>query len=193
MQRRTALVLILLANTVLTGCATMFRKGNGLVQTVREEDRNVRLIAMNMRGATPDLRIYTGDRQLPIVAVRDNIWSTGVRNGVAQASASAAAQPGAVYTWEEQTEYGPGLFLDPGRPHTLRLVRGGQEATVTVRASVRWKWIWRDALWGPLAFGAWGVDAATGSWKEFPRLDVERAFREASTAAQGNVPPRGTP
>lgn len=57
-----------------TGCATMFRKGNGLTMVRPAEDgRNVRTIAMNMRGATPELRIFEGDRELSIVAVRDNI------------------------------------------------------------------------------------------------------------------------
>lgn len=167
-----------------TGCATAFRHGNGLTATVPENGRQVRVIAMNMSHVTPDLEVYEGNQRLMIASVRDHIWADATRNAVAEEGARGGASGGCVgvcpYSWTQRTRYGPGLFLDPGRPHVLRLVRGGSEATVTIAASMRPKWVFRDMFLFALAPVGWIVDASTGMWKEFPRLDVDRAFAQAS-------------
>jgi len=83
----------------------------------------------------------------------------------------------------EHLIYFPMVELDRSVPHTLRLVLAGREATVTVRASMHWQWIWFNGVWMAGAPIGWAVDAASGSMSYFNDLDVERAFRQASSGA----------
>lgn len=180
MQRIRSVLLGGVMALALPGCATAFRHGNGLTVVEPEAGQNTRKIAMNLSHATAELQIFENGQPVPLRNVRDKIWSTAAGNAVRQRAAEASARPGGMYSWEVRSAYGPGLFLDPGRPHTLRLVRGTEEATVTVQASVRPKWIVRDMFLFALAPVGWIVDGVTGMWKEFPRLDVDRAFRDAA-------------
>lgn len=193
-SKQLAAVAVLALAAAATGCATAFRHGNGLTTKVPENGREVRVIAMNMSHATQDLEIYEGNQRLTIAKVRDHIWANATHNAVAEEGARSGASVGCSgvcpFSWTERTSYGPGLFLDPGRPHTLRLVRGGREVTVTVGASMRPKRFVRDMFLFALAPVGWIVDASTGMWKGFPRLDVDRAFGAASGSRRPVFPSR---
>ena len=184
-HRMIALAALCLATASLTGCATMYHRGNGLRVTQVEDGKSVGKLAMNMDHATSDLQIYEGTQPLQISQVRDHIFSSGVRNGLSQSAASTSCRAPCTYSWTETTQYGPGLFLDPHRPHTLRLVRNGQEATVTVKTRWKVKWYFYDMALFVFAPVGWVVDGVTGSWNQFPRLDVDRAFRNVALAAAG--------
>jgi hypothetical protein len=173
----------------LAGCATL---ANGALKVKAQENgQQVGLLPMNLDHATPDLRIYEGDVEIPISQVRDPTFANAFKNALREAAARGAAahSPTCVgvctYSWTETTQFGPGVFLNPKRPHTLRLVRGDRQATVTLKTSFRVKWYFLDMVFFPLAPVAWVVDGVTGSWKEFSRLDVDRAFRNATASAAG--------
>ena len=173
-----------------SGCATMYHRNNGLrIKQQQADGRTIRVLAMNLDHATPDLQVFEGDQRLPIVEVRDHIFSNAVNSSINESVArnSCRSAPGTVceYTWTARQDYGPGLFLDPSREHTLRLVRGGQEATVTVKTRFKVKWYFYDMLLFPLAPVGWVVDGMTGSWNQYPRLDIDRAFSSGRVALNG--------
>jgi hypothetical protein len=165
---------------MLSGCATMYVRGNHL-RTVRDDEgEKVPLRVMNFDNATRDLRVFEGDRELLIMAVPDNVVENNFKNYVRQQEARSQCGPGVCrYSWEETSEYGPGLWLDPRRPHTLRLERNGEAAVVTVKASFKPKWLFANWVWFTFAPVGWVVDGTTGSWKEFPRLDINDVFLRA--------------
>jgi hypothetical protein len=185
-NRLIALASLALASASMSGCATMYHRGNGLRSTQVEDGKRVGTLAMNLDHASADLQIYEGNQALQISQVRDHIFSNAVGNSVnrtvASGSCSGRTTP-CTYSWTETSQFGPGLFLDPHRPHTLRLVRQGQEATVTVKTVWKAKWWFYDMALFMFAPVGWVVDGATGSWNQFPRLDIDRAFRNASTTA----------
>jgi hypothetical protein len=188
-QRLYALAIWALASAPLAGCATMYHRSNGLRVRTQEDGRTVTRLAMNLDHATRDLRIYEDGQELMISPVKDHIFANALDNSLRQAVARGAAAGSCsgvcAYNWDETTEYGPAVFLDPHRPHTLRLVRGDQEATVTVKTHWRPKWYFYDMFLFVLGPVGWVVDGATGSWNTFSRLDVNRAFRDASRSAGG--------
>jgi hypothetical protein len=188
-HRLYPLAILAMAIGPLAGCATAFHRGNGLTAKAQENGQEVRLLAMNLDHATRDLRIYEGDVEVPISPVRDHIWANAIksslREAVARGAAAGSCSGVCTYNWNETTEFGPGVFLNPHRPHTLRLVRGDQQATVTVNTSWRLKWYFYDMALFVLAPVGWVVDGVTGSWNEFSRLDVDRAFRSATASAAG--------
>jgi hypothetical protein len=184
-HRLYPLAILAMAVGPLAGCATLFHRGNGLTATVQENGQEVRLLAMNLDHATPDLRIYEDGVELPIAKVKDHIVSNAIRSSVSEAVARGGCSGVCSYSWTERTSFGPGVFLNPHRPHTLRLVRGDQEAMVTVKTSWRIKWYFANMLLFVAAPVGWVVDGVTGSWNEFSRLDVDRAFRNATPAAGG--------
>jgi hypothetical protein len=79
----------------------------------------------------------------------------------------------------------PEIWLDTHTPHTLRVVQGGREGTVTVRSRTHWwPWVWVDFLLGPAAPVGLIVDAVTSKWTYFGgRIDI---------AAVLATPSRGT-
>jgi len=189
LQRLYPLAFLTIAAAPLGGCATMYHSGPGRAVKVEENGRQVKLVAVNLDHATEDLHIYEGDVEIPLSPVQDKIWSNAIKNslrrGVAEGAASGCTGV-CTYHWNETTTFGPGIYLNPHRPHTLRLVRGDQQATVRLDTSFRIKWYFYDMFLffaGPIG---WFVDAATGSWNEFPRLDVDRAFRNATASAGSN-------
>jgi hypothetical protein len=188
-ERLYAVAIWALAAGPLTGCATMYHRSNGLRVTTQEDGRKVTRLAMNLDHATRDLQIYEDGQPLTISPVKDHIFANALSNEVRRSIARGAAAGSCVgvctYNWDEVTEYGPAVFLDPHRPHTLRLVRGGQEATVTVKTHWRPKWYFYDMFLFVLGPVGWVVDGATGSWNTFSRLDVDRAFRDASRSSGG--------
>lgn len=144
LHRLYPLAILAVAAGPLAGCATLFHRGNGLTAKAEEDGKQVRLLAMNLDHASPDLRIYEGDAEIPISPVKDHIWANAIKNSLREAVARGAATSSCsgvcTYNWTEKTQFGPGIFLNPHRPHTLRLVRNGQEATVAVKTSFRVKW-----------------------------------------------------
>ena len=173
-----------------SGCATMYHRNNGLrIRQQQPDGRTIRVLAMNLDHATPDLQIFEGDQRLAIVEVKDHIFSSAVNSSLNESVArnSCRSAPGTVceYTWTQRQNYGPGVFLDPGRSHTLRLVRNGQEATVTVNTHFKVKWYFYNMLLFPLAPVGWVVDGVTGSWNQYPRLDIDRAFVDGRVALNG--------
>ena len=188
-RRLYPVAVLAMAMGPLAGCATLFHRGNGLTTKAQENGQEVRLLAMNLDHATPDLRIYEDGTELQISRVRDHIWSDAIKNSVSQAVHERAAEAscmnvsGCPFSWTETTSYGPGVFLNPHRPHTLQLVRGDQKATVTVKTTWRVKWYFYDMFLFVLGPVGWVVDGVTGSWNEFSRLDVDRAFRNATASA----------
>ena len=190
-QRLYALAVWAILAAPLAGCATMYHRSNGLRIKVDEDGRKQDRLALNLDHASRDLRIYEDGDELTISPVKDHIFanalSNELRRSIARGAANASCPAGSVctYNWDEATEYGPAVFLDPHRSHTLRLVRGDQEATVTVKTHWRPKWYFYDMflfMFGPVG---WVVDGVTGSWNTFSRLDVDRAFRRAGTASGG--------
>ena len=191
LHRLYPLALLALAAGPLGGCATL---ANGALKVKAQENgREVGLLPVNLDHATPDLRIYEGDAEIQISQVYDQTFANAFKNGLREVAAREAAKGSprcqmggsCSYSWTETTRYGPGVFLNPKRPHTLRLVRGDQQATVTMKTSWRVKWYFLDMVWLALGPVAWVVDGVTGSWNEFSRLDVDRAFRNAATSASG--------
>jgi hypothetical protein len=77
----------------------------------------------------------------------------------------------------------PSIRLSTDRPHTLRVVQGDREASVTVKAKWRWLWVWGNAFLGPAWPVGVGVDALTKTWTYYGTLDLDRVFRS---------PPRAT-
>jgi len=185
LDRLYPLAFLALAVGPLAGCATLFHRGNGLTAKAQEDGHDVRLLAMNLDHASADLHIYEGDHEIPIARVKDHIWANAIKNSLREAVARGAASSCTgvcTYNWNETTSFGPGIFLNPKRPHTLRLVRGSEQATVTVKTSWRVKWYFYDMFLFVLGPVGWVVDGVTGSWNEFSRLDVDRAFRNAVAA-----------
>jgi len=189
LHRLYPLALLALAAGPLGGCATMYHTGLGRSTRGQDGGREMKLVAVNLDHVTPDLHIYEGDVEIPLSPVQDKIWSNAIKNslrqGIAEGSVAGCQQVVCKYSWTERTTFGPGIYLNPHRPHTLRLVRGDQQATVTLDTSFRIKWYFFDMFLfvaGPIG---WVVDGVTGSWNEFPRLDVDRAFREAAASASG--------
>jgi len=189
LQRLYPLALLAMAAGPLGGCATMYHSGLGRATRGVDNGREMKLVGVNLDHATQDLHIYEGDVEIPVSPVQDKIWSNAIKNslrqGVAEGAASYAACGQAVctYKWTETTTFGPGIYLNPHRPHTLRLVRGNQQATVTLDTSFRIKWYFFDMFLFVLGPVGWVVDGVTGSWNEFPRLDVDRVFRNATASA----------
>jgi len=188
-HRLYSLAILAMVAGPLAGCATLFHRGNGLTAQAQENGQEVRLLAMNLDHATPDLRIYEDGVELPIAKVKTHIVSNAIKSSVSEAVARGAAAGSCTgvcsYSWTETTNFGPGVFLNPHRSHTLRLVRGDQEAMVTVKTSWRIKWYFANMLFFVAAPIGWVVDGVTGSWNEFSRLDVDRAFRNATASAAG--------
>ena len=186
LHRLYPLALLALASGPLGGCATMYHSGPGRATKGPDNGQQVKLVAVNLDHATPDLHIYEGDVEIPLSPVQDKIWSDAIKNslrrGVAEGAASGCTGV-CTYNWTERTTFGPGIYLNPHRPHTLRLVRGDQQATVTLKTSWRVKWYFYDMFLFVLGPVGWVVDGVTGSWNEFPRLDVDRAFRNATASA----------
>ena len=182
---RRILNLSLVASAVMSsGCATMYVHGNHLSTSAEVDGRNTALRVLNFENATPDLRIFEGDRELPLMAVPDHIIANNLRNYMAQEEARAGCGPGTcVYSWTETRAFGPGLWLDKDRPHTLRFVRGGQEATVTVKRRFKVGWVFANWVWFTFAPVGWVVDGATGSWNTYPRLDINALFRTSGRPA----------
>jgi hypothetical protein len=177
-DRAFRVLAVVAAVVSMSGCATMFRHGHNL--TLKDADRGdtVTKIALNLSHATQDLKIYEGDQLLPIVEVEDKIVRNAIANSTKESVArnSCRTQPTCTYQWNEKTSFGPGIFLNPKREHTLRLVRNGKEATVNVSSHIHMRWWWMDGFLGPLCWVGWTVDAKTGMWRGFARLDVDKAF-----------------
>jgi hypothetical protein len=188
-HRLYALAIWAMTTAPLAGCATMYHRGNGLRVKVEENGRKVDRLALNLDHASRDLRIFENGEELTISPVKDHIFANALDNSVRQAVAHGAAAASCVgvctYNWDEVTEYGPAVFLDPHRSHTLRLVRGDQEASVTVKTHFRPKWYFYDMFLFVLGPVGWVVDGVTGSWNDFSRLDVDRALRRAGAASGG--------
>ena len=189
LHRLYPLALLAIAIAPLGGCATMYHSGPGRAIKAADNSEHVKLVAVNLDHATPDLHIYEDGVEIPLSPVQDKIWSDAIKNslrrGVAEGAASSCTGR-CTYNWTETTSFGPGIYLNPHRPHTLRLVRGDQQATVTMKTSWRIKWYFYDMFLFVLGPVGWVVDGATGSWNEFPRLDVDRAFRNAAASASGS-------
>jgi len=189
LHRLYPLALLALAAGPLGGCATLYHSGRGRAAKGEENGQQVKLVAVNLDHATPELHIYEGDVEIPLSPVQDKIWSDAIKNslreGVARGAASGCTGV-CTYSWTEKTTFGPGIYLNPHHPHTLRLVRGDQQATVTLKTSWRVKWYFFNMALFVLAPVGWVVDGVTGSWNEFPRLDVDRAFRNAAASASGS-------
>ena len=170
------------ACVLLSGCATLYLHSNHLNATTEVDGRKVTLRVLNFDHATLDLRIFEGDQELPIMAVPDHIIANNIRNTMAQEEARLHCGPGTCrYSWTETRASGPGLWLDKGRPHTLRFVRNGQEATVTVRRTFKFGWFatnWALLMFAPVG---WVVDGVTGSWNMYSRLDIDQVFRQAAS------------
>ena len=187
LNRLYPFALLALAAAPLGGCATM---SHGYLTTKRQENgRDVKLEQMNLDHASPDLHIYEGDAELPIERVVDKRHHV-IENALSAAAAQARVNGclgrcTAYYTYKDEGGIGPGVYLDPTRPHTLRFVRGDQQATVTVKKSFKVRWYFLDMAWLALGPVAWVVDGVTGSWNEFPRLDVNQVFRNAMASASG--------
>jgi hypothetical protein len=188
-HRLYALAIWALTSAPLAGCATFYHRGNGLRVTEVEGGQRVSKLALNLDHATRDLRVFENGVEVPISPVKDRIFanalSSSLHEAIARGAAAGSCSGVCTYSWDETTEYGPGLFLDPHREHTLRLVRGDQEATVTVKTHWRPKWYFFDMFLFVLAPVGWVVDGVTGSWNDFSRLDVDRAFHQASRSAGG--------
>jgi hypothetical protein len=170
---------------VLNGCATMYVRGNKLRVVETQGDEKVPLRVINFDNATSSLRIFEGDAELEILAVPDHVIANNFRSYLNRETARASCTAPCRYSWDDVSEFGPGLWLDSRRPHTLRFVRNGQEAVVTIKSSFRPKWIFANWVWFAFAPVGWVVDGATGSWNEYPRLDIDHLFQEARGADRG--------
>lgn len=189
-HRLYPLAILAMAVGPLAGCATLFHRGAGWTAKAQENGHEVRLLAMNLDHASRDLHIYEDGVELPISPVKDHIWANAIKSSLREAVARGAASGCTgvcTYSWNETTEFGPGVFLNPRRPHTLRLVRGDQQAIVTVKSSVRVKWYFYNLALFVFAPVGWVVDGVNGSWNEFSRLDVDRAFRNSMASASGST------
>jgi hypothetical protein len=174
--RHLSTTALILAAALLgtTSCATIFKHGHHYTDLTQVEGKPVRRVAVNISDATRDLQVFEGDQELQVVFVEDHIVSNAISNSLRQSGAEHAARPGEVYSWEYTTSYGPGLFLDPMKPHTLRFIQGGKEATVTMKSHIRPAWIWADAFTGPLYPLAWYIDGKTRMWRSFDRIHLNK-------------------
>ncbi len=190
---RTLRMLLLGGCVMLGGCATMANRGKVRTAPDPTSGRSVRVARVELKNVGSgnegllhfllpgELTVYEGSTQLPIFsedsANNDNRWRARCRLGASDQATRGACDRAIFY---------PYLELDKRVPHTLRLVRSnGSEATVTVRAGTRILWFWANGIWGPAAPLGWVVDAMSGKWTYFGSLDVDRAFRQASTVAVG--------
>jgi len=162
------------ACVLVQACATILNPGQS--RTVPEQDRSVKVARISLKRVPPGLKIYDGDRQVPI-------WEEDQDNhdSMARICVLRGGSPGDCAS----RVYFPVIELDRSVPHTLRLINdAGDEATVTVRAHMHWRWVWYNCVWGVFMPVGWVVDASSGRWTYFGRsLDVQHAFEQSSRQA----------
>jgi hypothetical protein len=137
-----------------------------------------------LKNWSPDVRIYANGALLPIYD-DDSTLSARLSADCFELQ-RMMAQLGQTSQTSRCNFAFPVLVL-PKRAHTLRLVRGTQEATVTVKPSFHWAWFFANGVWMTFAPVGWVVDLAGGRWSYFSvgGLDVAAAFRDAARQASG--------
>jgi len=180
-------LLLLCAGTALTGCATMANRGHTRLQQAPDGDRTIRTARLYLKfhnkvdkkshKATlpPAIDVYEGGRRLAVIddSAHRDFWLDMCR------LAQAGGDPTFSQVDCDNVIFEPMLELDRAVPHTLRLVWGAREATITVHASMPWQWIWLNGVWGVAAPIGWAVDAASGGMSYFSALDIDRLFSQS--------------
>ena len=169
---------------LLSACATVFNPGD-VEQTIKPASGQVeRTASFMVKGWSWDTRIYEGSDEVPVYDREQEITDEK------REACAAFRQLGDEDRLKVEMELNPAgksailgcavipvLRLSVERPHALRVVRGGDERTVTVKANWRWIWVWWNAWLGPAWPVGLAVDAMTKKWTYFSSLDLNRAFQ----------------
>jgi len=182
----TALKLVAVAACAMTsGCATLVNPGGVHKTSPANGGSGVKTARLRLENTGPVLSVYNG--ATPLVIRDAASHDDHVRLCRLFAENPLGDPPGMVTVSTNcmNSILEPYVDLPKKGAHTLRLVRNGQEATVTVQAGMHWQWFWLNGVCLPLVWACWGVDVAMGSWSYFGRLDVAQAFRPTTRSARG--------
>lgn len=186
---RFRLMVVLVGAAALSGCATLVNPGKTHSVETGNGNSRVRVARLRLENTGPVLDVYNGNTRLEIrdAATHDE------RVFLCQRFESMATDPPGMVTVSVgcmNSILMPYVDLPKSGTHTLRLVRNGQETTVTVKASTHWQWFWLNGVCLPLVWACWGLDIASGSWSYYGSLDVVQAFLHPGRSASAAAPRR---
>ena len=181
-MRFGALALLFGACAVLGGCATIANQGNRQLKLGPDRRVGRTVVPGPTVRAEPiplahytgeDTQIYEGDQQLVVHLEMGTDSVTFFEHLLPCDQMRARFERADKELHVEQ--FGllcglviPQIWLDTRTPHTLRVVHGGREGTVTIRSRTHWwPWVWVDFLLGPAAPVGLVVDAVTAKWTYF--------------------------
>lgn len=177
-MRFRSMVVLAAAGAGLSGCAMVVNPGKTRSVLPPGGASRVKVSRLRLENTGPVLDVYNGTTRLEIrdAATRDQRvmicrrWETAAIDPPGMATVSTSCMNSILMPYVELPKSGT---------HALRLVRNGQETTVSVKASTHWQWFWLNGVCLPLVWACWGVDIATGSWSYFGSVDVANAFQSA--------------
>jgi len=166
---------------LLSGCAMVTNPGKSRSVVPPEGGQRVKVARLRLEHTGPVLDVYNGTTRLQI---RDAATEED-RVFLCRRYEAAAMDPPGMVTVSVgcmNSILMPYVELPKSGTHSLRLVRNGQETTVSIKASTHWQWFWLNGVCLPLVWACWGLDIATGSWSYFGSLDVDHAMRSPSVS-----------
>ncbi|MFI5279025.1 MAG: hypothetical protein ACHQU1_00910 [Gemmatimonadales bacterium] len=202
-MRRELKILLTGVCAVLGGCATVTNAGR--FRTVSPEggppqpgQPTIRAAQLELRHLPPGTEIYEAGRELEIEEADTALHARLI--GICRETETAIAnlQRSGVNTPElreavavqqrswpngcsQRVLFFPVLVLDRAVPHTLRIVNGSRETTVTVKTSLHPKWLyWNFWLLAAYPVGL-AVDGLSHNWNYFWPLDVGQVLASAGT------------
>ena len=165
---------------LLSGCATLVNPGKSRSVETGSGDTRVKVARLRLNHTGPVLDVYNGGTQLQI---RDAANHDDHVTICRKYELAATDPPGmvTVSTSCMNSILWPYVELPKSGTHTLRLVRPDGEATVAVRTSTHWQWLYLNVVCLTFMPACWGVDIVAGSWSYYGSVDVANAFRSAGT------------